>query len=108
MPKKNGDLRICIDLKPLNEAVLRATHPLPKVDTTLALLLGAQVFSKLDANSGFWQIPLSEESRLLTTLITPFGRYSFNKLPFGISSAPEHFQCAMNKVLAGLEGVPDG
>ena len=76
-----------------------------KVDTTLALLSGAQVFSKLDANSGFWQIPLTEESRLLTTFITPFGRYCFNTLPFGISSAPEHFQCAMNKVIAGLEGV---
>ena len=105
VPKKNGDLRICVDLKPLNEAVLRATHPLPKVGTTLALLSGAQVFSKLDANSGFWQIPLTEEWRLLTTFITPFGRYCFNKLPFGISSAPEHFQCAMNKVIAGLEGV---
>ena len=102
VPKKNGDLRICVDLKPLNEAVLRATHPLPKVDTTLALLSGAHVFSKY---SGFWQIPLIEELRLLTTFITPFGRYCFNKLPFGISSAPEHFQCAMNKVIAGLEGV---
>ena len=50
VPKKNGDLRICVDLKPLNEAVFRATHPLPKVDTILALLSGAQVFSKLDAN----------------------------------------------------------
>ena len=48
---------------------------------------------------------LSEESRLLTTFITPFGHYRFKKLPFGISSAPEHFQCVMNKILAGLEGV---
>ena len=45
VPKKNGDLRICVDLKPLNEVVLRVTHPLPKVDTILALLSGAQVFS---------------------------------------------------------------
>ena len=81
--------------------VLRATHPLPKVDTILALLSGAQVFS-IDANCGFWQVPLSEELRLLTTFITPFGRYSFNKLPFGISNAPEHFQCAMKKILDGM------
>ena len=60
---------------------------------------------KLDANSGFWQIPLSEESRLLTTFITPFGRYAFNKLPFGISSAPEIFQRRMNRIVEGLEGV---
>ena len=78
---------------------------MPKVDETLAQLAGARLFSKLDANSGFWQIPLSETSRHLTTFLTPFGRYCFNKLPFGISSAPEHFQKRMSKILQGLEGV---
>ena len=92
VPKKNGEVRICVDLKPLNEAVLREVHPLPDVDGNLAQLSGASVFIKLDANSGFWQIPLAESSKLLTTFIMPFGRFCFNKLPFGISSAPEHFQ----------------
>ena len=63
------------------------------------------MFSKLDANSGFWQIPLAKESRPLTTFITPFGRYCFNKLPFGISSAPELFQRRINEILKGLDGV---
>lgn len=63
------------------------------------------MFSKLDANSGFWQIPLAKKSHLLTMFITPFGRYCFNKMPFGISSAPEHFQKRMSKILAGLKGV---
>ena len=54
------------------------------------MLSGAKIFSKLDANSGFWQIPLAEESKPLTTSITPYGR--FNQLPFEISSAPELFQ----------------
>ena len=62
VPKKNGTIRICVDLKMLNESVLREVHPLPKVDETLALLSGATCFSKLDANSGFWQIPLSTDS----------------------------------------------
>lgn len=105
VPKKSGSVRICVDLKPLNENVLREVHPLPKVDETLAQLSGAKVFSKLDANSGFWQIPLAESSRELTTFLTPFGRYCFNKLPFGISSAPEHFQKRMSRILAGLEGT---
>ena len=105
VPKKSGDVRICVDLKALNESVMRETHPIPKVDDTLAQLSGAALFTKLDANSGFWQIPLSEESGLLTTFITPFGRYAFNKLPFGISSAPEIFQRRMNRILEGLEGV---
>ena len=92
VPKKNGSVRICVDLKPLNKYVLREFHPLPKVDVTLAQIQGARLFNKLDANSGFWQIPLADQSQLLTTFITPFGRYCFKKLPFGISSAPEHFQ----------------
>ena len=104
VPKKSGSMRICVDLKPLNECVLREVHPLPKVDDILAQLTGSQVFSKLDANSGFWQVPLTESSKLLTTFITPFGRYCFNKLPFGISSAPEVFQKRINQILSGLSG----
>ena len=77
VPKKTGAVRICVDLKPLNLSVLREVHPLPKVDDTLAQLTGAKLFTKLDANSGFWQIPLSPTSRLLTTFITPSERYCF-------------------------------
>ena len=78
---------------------------LEHVDDTLAQLAGATTFSKIDANSGFWQIPLEVESRLLTTFITPQGRYCFNKLPFGIASASELFQRRMSKILSGLPGV---
>ena len=105
VPKKTGTIRICVDLKPLNESVQREVHPLPAVDDTLAQMAGAKVFSTLDANSGFWQVPLAPSSRLLTTFLTPYGRYCFNKLPFGICSAPEHFQRQMEKTLIGVEGV---
>ena len=105
VPTRNGSIRICVDLRPLNENVLREVHPLPKINDLLAQLSGSSIFSKLDANSGFWQIPLEKKSRPLTTFITPMGRYCFNKLPFGITSAPEHFQKQMSKVLAGLEGA---
>ena len=63
--KKNGDVRICVDFQPLNKWVLREVHPLLKVDETLAQLSGAKLFSKLDANMGFWQIPLTERSKPL-------------------------------------------
>ena len=105
VPKKSGSIRICVDFRCLNESVRRETHPLPKIDNTLAQLAGATVFSKIDANSGFWQIPLDESSRELTTFITPFGRYHFSRLPFGITSAPEHFQRQMETILTGQEGV---
>ena len=103
VPKSSGALRICVDLKPLNESVLRETYPIPAVSYSLAHLTGACKFS--NANSGFWQIPLAPETRLLTTFLTPFGRYCFNKLPFGIASAPEVFQRRMSKILDGLEGI---
>ena len=104
VPKKSGDVQICVDLKPLNESVLRETHPLPGMGEIFAQLTRATVMSKLDANSGFW-IPLAKNCRELTTFITPFGCYCFNKLSFGISSAPEHFQNRMSTILDGLAGV---
>uniref|UniRef100_A0A3B1IHV4 ribonuclease H n=1 Tax=Astyanax mexicanus TaxID=7994 RepID=A0A3B1IHV4_ASTMX len=105
VPKPNGAVRICVDLTKLNNAVKRERHILPSVEHTLGQLEGAKIFSKLDANSGFWQIPLSKNSALLTTFISPFGRFCFNRLCFGISSAPEHFQKRMSQILEGLEGV---
>ena len=69
----------------------RERHDMPSVDQTLGRLAGAKVFTKLDANSGFWQIPLAQASQELTTFITSFGRYCFRRLPFGITSALEHF-----------------
>ena len=89
VPKTDSSVRICVDLTRLNESVRRERHPLPAVEQTLAQLAGVRVFSKLDANSGFWQIPLAKESALLTTFITPFGRFCFNRLPFGITSNGE-------------------
>ena len=105
VPKPDGRIRICVDLTKLNQNVQRERHPIPSVDHTLAQLGGAQIFSKLDANSGFWQVHLQEDSALLTTFITPFGRFCYNRLPFGITSAPEYFQKRMHEVLLGLEGV---
>ena len=103
--KHSGEVRICVDLKPLNEGVLKELHPIPRVEDTLAQLGGATVFSKLGVNSGFWQISLAEQSRQYTTFITPFGRYCFNKFSFGISSAPELFQRQTGRLLENLPGV---
>ena len=105
VPKSNDRVRICVDLTKLNENVCGERHILPSVEETLAQLGDAKVFSKLDANSGFWQVKLDKSSSLLTTFITLFGRYCFNRLPFGITSAPEYFQKKMAAILAGAEGV---
>ncbi|KAK7106488.1 hypothetical protein V1264_017738 [Littorina saxatilis] len=105
VPKNNGKVRLCVDLTKLNESVRRENFPLPSTDQLLAQLSGAKVFSKLDCNSGFYQIPLGEDSQLLTTFITPFGRYCYTRLPFGISSGPEVFQRTMTQLFSGQSGV---
>ncbi|KAL2104369.1 hypothetical protein ACEWY4_001237 [Coilia grayii] len=108
-PKPKGKIRICSDMTHLNEYICRERHILPAVDETLAKLAGATIFTKLDATAGFWQVPLHPESVPLTTLTltltTPFGRYCYRRLPFGISSAPEHFQKRLTQMLTGLEGT---
>eukprot|EP00117_Sycon_ciliatum_P032645 scpid60482/ scgid0554/ Retrovirus-related Pol polyprotein from transposon 17.6; Protease; Reverse transcriptase; Endonuclease len=104
VPKPNGSVRICGDFTRLNKAVKRERHILPTTDHLLARLGDAKVFSKLDANSGFHQIPLAPESQLLTTFITPIGRFCYTRLPFGISSAPEYFQKQMSDLLSDLPG----
>ena len=78
---------------------------LPNLDDISPKLQGAQVFSKLDASSGFHQIPLEESSCELTTFITPLGRYCFKRIPFGITSAPDIFQRKMTELLSDLDGV---
>lgn len=100
--KKNGNVRICVDLKKLNEAVKREHFMLPNLGDISPRLAGSTLFSKLDASSGFYQIPLHPDSCELTTFITPMGRYCFRRVPFGITSAPEIFQRKMTDLLRGM------
>ena len=104
VPKKD-DVRMCVDLTKLNESVRRERHEMHSVEYTLGQLSDARIFSKLDANSAFWQVLLADEYALLTTFIIPFGRFYFKRLHFGISSAPEHFQRRMSAILEGIDGV---
>lgn len=69
--KPSGALRICVDYTELNKSVLREWYPIPAVEHTLGMLRGAALFSKIDATSGFWQIPMTERSKLIATFITP-------------------------------------
>ena len=99
--KKNGDIRICIDPKDLNKALLRPHHPMRTIEDVAARMPNAKVFSTLDAKSSFWQISLDKESSLKTTFSTPYGRYKFNRLPFGIKPASEVYQSGMEELFAG-------
>uniref|UniRef100_A0A3P9K9H2 Gypsy retrotransposon integrase-like protein 1 n=1 Tax=Oryzias latipes TaxID=8090 RepID=A0A3P9K9H2_ORYLA len=102
---KSGNLRVCLDPRPLNKAIQRPYYPLPTLEDVTAKLAGAKYFSVLDARSGYWNIKLSHESSLLTTFNTVFGRYRFLRLPFGIISAQDEFQRRVDETYEGLDGV---
>ena len=102
---KAKKLRICLDPRPLNKVILREHFQLPTIEDITSRLTGARIFSKLDANCGYWQIPLDTDSQLLTTFNSPFGRYCFQRMPFGIKSAQEVFQKRISQVFGDLPGV---
>lgn len=103
--KPNGKLRICLDPRNLNKAIKREHHIIPSSEEIISRLEGKQFFSVLDLKEGFWQIPLDEISSNLCTFNSPFGRYRFNRLPFGIISAPEVFQKRNQKLFGDIRGV---
>ena len=100
--KNTEEIRICIDPRDLNQALMRPHHPLKTVDDIASDIPGATVFSKLDAKSGFWHIPLDDKSSFYTTFNTIYGRYRFLRMPYGITSGSEVFQQSIEMLLEGF------
>ena len=86
--KPGGKIRICLDPSSLNEAIKREHYAIPTADEIFARLHGSTYFSTLDATSGFLQMKLDEESSYKTTFASPYGRYRYLRLPFGIKIGP--------------------
>lgn len=103
--KSNGELRICLDPKPLNACIQREHFLIPTINDFTSELCDKQIFTVLDCSNGFWQMELDDKSSELTTFMTPFGRYKFNRLPFGLNCAPEIFQRIMVKIFGDIPGV---
>ena len=97
--KKPNKLRICIDPKDLNAVIRKPRFQMPTIEEILPRLQDTKVFSVLDVKEEFYHIKLDMESSLLTTFWTPFGRYRWLRMPFGITSAPEEYQCRQQEVL---------
>lgn len=98
-------IRICLDPTYLNKALKRPHYPFNTLDEVLAEIGGAQVFSVVDLKKGFMQIELTEKSSKLTTFWTPYGKYRFLRLCFGLTSSPEYFQMVLYRHLNDLEGI---
>eukprot|EP00105_Crassostrea_gigas_P033303 XP_011456634.2 PREDICTED: uncharacterized protein K02A2.6 [Crassostrea gigas] len=103
LPKANGKMRICGDYKvTLNPAMKIEQYPLPKIADIFASFGGGQKFSKIDLTQAYLQMEVDEVSRNLLTINTHKGLFCFNRLPFGIASAPAIWQRAMNQVLTNI------
>ena len=103
--KHNGDLRICLDPKDLNRAIKREFLQMPTAEEIMSMMSDAKLFLKIDASAGYWQIKLDEDSANLLAFNTPFGRYRFMRMPFGIHSASEVFSKRISEIIEGLDGV---
>ena len=99
--KNSDDIRLCIDPRDLNKALKHPHHPMRTVEEVAAQMPNSTVFSVLDAKCSFWQISLDHKSSMLTTFSSPFGRFRFLRMPYGINSASEVFQRAMEQIFAG-------
>ena len=105
IPKKNGAVRICVDMRRANKAITRECYPTPTVDDLIHTLNGATVFSKLDLRSGYHQIMLASQSRYITTFATHQGLRRYCRLNFGTNSASEIFQKLINEQIHDIPGA---
>lgn len=103
--KPNRSIRLCLDPKDLNQAIIQNHYRIPTLEDVLPRLAKAKCFSLLYAKDGFWQVKLAPESRKLTAFWTPLGRYCWNRLSFGLSSSPEEYQRRLHIILDEFNGV---
>ena len=105
-PKKaNGKLRICLNPKDLNKAIIRENHKAPTLEEIAHVLMGATRFSKVNSNKAFFGMHLMEEASLLMTFNTHLGRYRFLCVPFGLKMSQDIFQIRMDDIVAQCPGV---
>ena len=98
--KKNGDNRMCVDYRALNAKTARPIYPIPSSEEIFESIGNAKYFSSLDLSSGYHQVAIAEKDREKTAFSTRYGQYEFNRMPFGLCSAPATFQKLMNMVLS--------
>ena len=108
--KANGKLCLCLDPRDLNEAICHDHHKMPTVEEVAHEFAHSHFFTKLDAHHGYWSIILNQDFSLLTTFNSPFSRYCFLQLPFGLVCSQDIFQKKMDQILEecqGCNGITD-
>ena len=105
--KKSGELRLCVDYRELNKRTQRDAYPLPLPDEVQDRLADSTIFSTLDLQCGYWQVPVNP-SDVPKTAFCPgpgMGLFQFRRMPFGLTGAPSSFQRLMDKILRSLPFV---
>ena len=102
--KPDKTTRFCVDYRKVNAITRKDAHPVPLIQDVFDQLNGAKIFSTIDLRSGYWQIPMAENSIPVTAFTTHVGLFEFLRMPFGLTNAPAIFQRTMNQVLSGLIG----
>ncbi|KAK2720320.1 hypothetical protein QYM36_004265 [Artemia franciscana] len=103
--KSDSSLRLCLDPRELNKSIQRAYYPMPTFEDIAAKIHDHNKFSKLDATFWYLMLALNEKSSLVTTFNTPFGRYKYKRMPFGLICAQDEFQRKMEETFGNLKGV---
>ena len=104
-PKKNGEVRFLTDFRKLNKMLVRKPFPLPKISVVLQELEGFTYATSLDLNMGYYTIRLDPDASKICTIIFPWGKYSYKRLPMGIAGSPDIFQSKMSDLMMSLEYV---
>ena len=97
--KPTGEIRLCIDYRRLNAVTVDDPYEMPRITDLLDRVANARWLSKIDLNQGFYQIPMDEASKAKTAFCTPWGKFAFNRMPFGLKNAPATFQRYMDMAL---------
>lgn len=105
VPKPDGSFRLVVDYRILNSCTVENKWPLPLIEELFDQLQGSMIFSKFDAHSGFYQLPIDNKSKETTAFITPLGLYQFTRLPMGVRNGPSMFSLAMRNMTQHLKQV---
>ncbi len=103
IPKKDGTVRFISDFRQLNTRIKRKPFPIPKIQDLLLKLEGFQYATSLDLNMGYYHIELTPFSKSLCTIVLPYGKFEYQRLPMGLCNSPDIFQEKMSNLMDDLE-----